>query len=113
MPAEIDTKWLVDHIDRKFKEADDKRALGLTAVHQKIDDHANEARSSLAAFSHETTAALGAIRRELGQHETRIDAIEAAKTAAATRADGWWKAGATIVLGGGGLTALIRWMEGK
>lgn len=113
MPAEIDTLKLLEHIDRKFKDADDKRSAGLTAVHEKIDDHANEARASLAAFSETTTSALGKIAVELGKHETRIDAIETARSGEATRSDGWWKTGATIVLGGGGLAAFMRWLEGK
>lgn len=112
MPSEIDTKWLIDHIDRKFGEADTKRASGLAAVHQKIEDHVAEARESLADFSRETTLALGKIGRELSAHETRISAMEDAKTAGADRTDGWLKAGATIVLGGGGLAAFWRWLTG-
>lgn len=112
MPTEIDTQWLIEHIDRKFADADTKRASGLTAVHQKIEDHANSARESLAEFSRETTAALGKIGRELGQHDTRLSAIEDAKAADSVKMDGWTKAGATIILGGGGLAAFWRWLTG-
>ncbi len=111
MSAEIDTMRLLEHIDSKFADADRKRADGLAIVHAKIDDHAREARESLAEFSRETTAALGGLSVRVGQHETRIGAIEARKASEATRADGWWKAGATVVLGGGGFATLLEWLR--
>lgn len=108
-----DTMKLIEHIDRKFEDADRKRAQGLEVVHRKIDDHATEARESLNAFRSETTAALGGLSVELGKHDLRIDSIESKASAEATRADGWWKTGATIVLGGGGLATLLEWLRGK
>ena len=113
MPAEIDTMRLLEHIDSKFAEADRKRATGLEIVHAKIDDHAREARESLGEFRAETTAALGSLSVELGKHETRIGAIEGKASAEKARADGWWKTGATIVLGGGGITAFLEWLRGR
>ncbi len=113
MPAEIDTMRLLEHIDTKFADADRKRADGLAIVHAKIDDHAREARESLSEFRTETTAALGTLSVELGKHDLRIGSIERGKAAAETRADGWWKTGASILLGGGGLAALLEWLRGK
>ena len=100
MPAEIDTLKLLDHIGAK-----------IDGVHAKIDDHAKEARTSLLEFRTETTAALGTLAVEIGKHETRIDAIEGVHNTESTRADGWWKTGAAIVLGGGGLTAILEWLR--
>lgn len=112
MTPEIDTKWLIAHIDKKFEDADKKRASGLEIVHKKIDDHAREARESFDGFRTETTAALGALSVQLGKHDTRIGSIESKASAEKVRADGWWKTGATIVLGGGGLATLMEWLRG-
>lgn len=112
MPAEIDTLKLMEHIDRKFDDADRKRSDGLAVVHAKIDDHAREARESFDGFRTETTAALGALSVQLGKHDTRIGSIESKASAEKVRADGWWKTGATIVLGGGGLATLMEWLRG-
>lgn len=111
MPAEIDTMRLLEHIDSKFADADRKRADGLAIVHAKIDDHAREARESLGEFRSETTAALGTLSVEIGKHDTRIGAIESKASAQATRADGWWKTGATVVLGGGGFATFLEWLR--
>lgn len=113
MPAEIDTLELIRHLDRKFEDADRKRADGLAIVHRKIDDHAREARESLGEFRTETTAALGALSVEIGKHETRLGSIEGRAKTDDERASGWWKTGATIVLGGGGLATLLDWLRGK
>lgn len=113
MPAEIDTMRLIEHLDAKFAEADRKRGASLEVVHRKIDDHAKEARQSLGEFRTETTAALGQLSVEIGKHDTRIEAIESGASSEKARADGWWKTGATIVLGGGGLATLLEWLRGK
>lgn len=111
MPAEIDTLKLLGHIDSKFAESDAKRSASLDLVHKKIDDHAREARESLGEFRTETTAALGSLSVELGKHDLRIGSIEAAARADDARTDGWWKTGATIVLGGGGFATLLEWLR--
>ena len=113
MPAEIDTMKLIEHIDRKFEDADRKRADGLSVVHRKLDDNSQQARDSLDAFRTETTAALGGIGVQLGKHELRLDSIESKAANEDSRADGWWKTGAAVVLGGGGLHALLEWLRGK
>ncbi len=113
MPAEIDTMRLLEDIDGKFAEADRKRADGLSAVHAKIEDHAREARENLGEFRSETTAALGSISVKLGQHETRIKAIESARADEASRTDGWWKTAAGVVLGGGWLWHFFGWGSEK
>lgn len=113
MTPEIDTKWLIDHIDKKFADADRKRADGLEIVHKKIDDHARVARDALDAFRGETTAALGSLAVEIGKHDQRIGSIENRASTEKVRLDGWWKTGATIVLGGGGLATFLEWLRGK
>lgn len=113
MTPEIDTMQLIEHIDRKFEDADRKRADGLAVVHRKIDDHAREARESFDAFRGETTSALGSLAVEIGKHAERIGSIENKASAEKARSDGWWKTGATIVLGGGSFHALLEWLRGK
>lgn len=111
MTPEIDTMKLIEHIDRKFEDADRKRAQGLEVVHKKIDDHAREARDSFDGFRSETTAALGALGVELGKHDLRIDAIEGRAMKDDANVAGWWKTGAAIVFGGGGLATFLEWLR--
>lgn len=113
MPAEIDTIALLNHIDGKFADADRKRADGLAIVHSKIDDHAREARDSLAAFRTETTAALGSLSVEIGKHDTRLDAIEERESTSDAKVEGRMLAAAKIILSGGGLAALYEVLRGS
>lgn len=100
MPTEIDTLKLIEHMDAKFRDADEKRREGLNLVHQKIDAHSKEARESLADFSRETTATLGGFALKIGNHDMRIEAVERHRSAGRASWSSWIKLIAAGILGG-------------
>lgn len=109
MPAEIDTKWLIDHMDKQFRSADEKRSEGLRVVHEKIDDHAKEARETHQEFALQVTCEITSLGMKIDGHGQRFASMDKA----AERKDGWWKTAVTVILGGGGLATLIEWLRGR
>lgn len=90
MPAEIDTQWLIDHMDKQFNTADQKRTAGFDAVHGRLN----------------------AMSETVAKHEIRIGSLETNKSKSDDRTDNWARTGATVILGSGGLAALWAWLTG-
>jgi len=100
VPADIDTKWLIDHIDAKFEASDSKRQAGLDAVHDQIAEQGKQ---------------ITRIGTNLDNHiaatNAKFVAIETRESRAGERKDTWLRTGATGLLGGGSLWAFLEWIR--
>ncbi len=100
MPAEHDTLTLINHIDQKFTEANRDRTAALKDIHAKIDSQGEK----IARI--DTTLAL-----HIENTNARFDERDDAEEKADERKDTWMRTGATIVLGGGALSAVWGWFK--
>ena len=86
VPADIE---LIEHIDRKFKESRDERAVGMREVHTKIDSLRDENRRQHESVVGRMTIAESKIDNHLDGHK-KSD----------TKTDGWVRLGAAGAIGG-------------
>jgi ferric-dicitrate binding protein FerR (iron transport regulator) len=101
VPADnIDTKWLISHIDGKFEASERSRQDGFRTVHEK-----------LSAQGEQITRIDTTLSKHITESTKKFEAIEQADRNSDDRRDVWVRTGLTSLVGGGSIAALIEWFR--
>lgn len=91
MPAEVDTQWLISHIDQKFEDADSRRSEGFGAIHGRLNT----------------------LAKDVADHDARIKAIEKREDTAAANKEGRAMTAIKILLSGGTIAGVLEFLRQK